>query len=49
MPVTTSQSERFKQARERAGLSIDQVAKHVGMESASIWDIESDAEELSCV
>jgi len=40
---------RFRQARERTGLSPDDVASRCGINSPSIWDIEkSDGELTSC-
>ena len=49
MPVSVSSSERFRQARERAGLSVDQVAERMGIQPPCVWDIESHGEELSSV
>jgi hypothetical protein len=39
--------ERFKQARERAGLSVDEVAARMGMPWNAVWDIETDPTELT--
>ncbi len=41
--------ERFKQARERAGLSIDEVAARTGLSRPCIWDIECCPDELMSV
>jgi transcriptional regulator with XRE-family HTH domain len=38
---------RFKEFRERAGLSHDEVARRFGVSSSCIWDIESIDDELS--
>ena len=46
MSSADSISARFREARERAGLSHDEVAKRMGISSPSIWDIESDDQEL---
>jgi DNA-binding XRE family transcriptional regulator len=40
---------RFRQARERAGLSQDDVAARCGVNSPSVWDIEGvDCELIEC-
>lgn len=41
--------ERFKQARERAGLSIEEVAERTGLSKPCIWDIECCPDELMSV
>lgn len=38
---------RFREARERLGLSIDDVAHESGISSSCIWDIESFENELA--
>jgi transcriptional regulator with XRE-family HTH domain len=38
---------RFREARERLGLSPDEVAKQSGVSSAEIWDIEAYENELT--
>ena len=38
---------RFREARERLGLTPDEVAKRIGANAPSIWDIESFADELT--
>src|SRR6266404_1158391 len=47
MPETESASKRFRELRERAGLSHDEAAKRMGVSSACIWDIESFEGELA--
>jgi DNA-binding XRE family transcriptional regulator len=46
MPATTVPEVRFRMFRERAGLSHDEAARHMGLSSASVWDIESYDDEL---
>ena len=48
MPDTASPSKRFRELRERAGLSHDEAARRMGVSSPCIWDIESFEDELSC-
>jgi transcriptional regulator with XRE-family HTH domain len=43
---TDPNAVRFREARERAGLSPDDAADRMGISSASLWDIECCAEEL---
>src|SRR3989442_11282962 len=47
MPALTSPASRFREFRERAGLSHDEAARQMGVSSASVWDIESFEDELS--
>src|SRR5277367_4840115 len=47
MPSSVSTALRFREFRERAGLSHDQVAHALGVSSSCIWDIESWEDELS--
>jgi transcriptional regulator with XRE-family HTH domain len=47
MPATTSPEFRFREFRERAGLSHDEVAQQMGISSSSVWDIESCDDEIS--
>ena len=47
MLATTSPEFRFRRFRERAGLSHDDAARHMGISSPSVWDIESFENELS--
>lgn len=42
-----SPSTRFREFRERAGLSHDAVARQVGISTHSVWDIESYEDELA--
>lgn len=39
---------RFKEAREQAGLSLDEVAIRTGIESLSIFDLEEFEGDLTC-
>ena len=39
-------SDRFKQARERAGLSVNEAAKRMGIPAGGVCDIESYPDEL---
>ena len=39
---------RFREARERRGLSPDEVATQSGVTDADVWDIEACAGELTC-
>lgn len=45
MSVNTSIASRFRELRERAGLSLDEVAKQTGV---SPWDIEVGDSEFTC-
>jgi DNA-binding XRE family transcriptional regulator len=45
-PHTTSSSKRFRELRERAGLSHDEAARQMGISSPCIWDIESYENEI---
>jgi len=47
MPASTSPEFRFREFRERAGLSRDEAAQKMGISSPSVWDIESCDDELS--
>jgi transcriptional regulator with XRE-family HTH domain len=47
MPVTTSPEFRFREFRERAGLSHDDAARKMGISTPSVWDIESCDDEIS--
>ena len=47
MPATTSPEFRFRELRERAGLSHDEAARQMGISSSSVWDIESCEGEIS--
>jgi hypothetical protein len=47
MPETVSPSKRFRELRERAGISHDEAAKRMGVSSPCIWDIESFEDELA--
>jgi DNA-binding XRE family transcriptional regulator len=38
---------RFRQARERRGLSPDEVAERSGVSSPNVWDIETHEDELT--
>jgi transcriptional regulator with XRE-family HTH domain len=44
---TIAPNIRFREARERLGLSPDEVAKQCGISSAEIWDIEAYENELT--
>lgn len=44
---TFSPHIRFREARERLGLSPDEVAKQTGVSGAEIWDIEAFENELT--
>ena len=49
MSTVASPASRFRECRERAGLSHDDAARLMGISSPSVWDIEShDDELLSC-
>ena len=39
---------RIREARERLGLSPDEVAARSGISAPEVWDIEADEEELTC-
>jgi transcriptional regulator with XRE-family HTH domain len=41
MPTTIGPHTRFREARERLGLSPDEVAAQCGISDAGIWDIEA--------
>jgi len=45
---TTAPHLRLQEARERLGLSQDEVAVRSGMSSAEIWDIEAFEDDLTC-
>ncbi|HZR20771.1 MAG TPA: helix-turn-helix transcriptional regulator, partial [Verrucomicrobiae bacterium] len=47
MPETVVPSRRFRELRERAGLSIDEIARRIGVQSPCIWDIESFEDEIT--
>ena len=47
MTSVESPASRFRQYRERAGLSHDDAARQMGISSPSVWDIESHDGELS--
>jgi transcriptional regulator with XRE-family HTH domain len=47
MPATRSPGFRFREFRQRAGLSHDEAARKMGISSQSVWDIESCEDELS--
>ena len=47
MSIASSPSLRFREFRERAGLSHEQVAQPLGVSSSCVWDIESHEDELS--
>ena len=49
MPSTNPHAIRFREARERAGLTHEDAAARMGISTASVWDIESHDNELeSC-
>jgi DNA-binding XRE family transcriptional regulator len=41
-------ANRFREARERAGLSIAETARRAGISEACVWDLETDDNELTC-
>lgn len=47
MPATTPLSNRFRELRERAGLSHDEAARRMGVPSPCIWDIENNDDDLT--
>jgi transcriptional regulator with XRE-family HTH domain len=47
MSIPTSTAARFRYFRERAGLSLDEAARQMGISTPSVWDIESFEDELS--
>ena len=47
MNISTSPASRFREFRERAGLSHDEVARRLDISSPCVWDIESHDNELS--
>jgi transcriptional regulator with XRE-family HTH domain len=47
MPATMSPEFRFREFRERAGLSHDEAARQMDISSPSLWDIENCEGELS--
>ena len=47
MTSTTSQASRFREIRERAGLTRDEVANTLLISGPSVWDIETHDDELS--
>jgi transcriptional regulator with XRE-family HTH domain len=49
MTAAKSPATRFREFRERAGLSHDEAACQMGISSSSVWDIESIEDELSSV
>jgi transcriptional regulator with XRE-family HTH domain len=46
--TATSPHIRFREARERAGLSIDEVASRSGISDLSIYDLEQFERDLTC-
>jgi DNA-binding XRE family transcriptional regulator len=46
---TDPNAVRFREARERAGLSPDEAASRMGISSASLWDIECCDDELKMI
>jgi hypothetical protein len=49
MTSGVSTSARFRTAREQAGLSIAETAKRANVSESSIWDLESQDDELTTV
>ena len=49
MAVNDFQAERFRRTRERAGLTIADVAARAGLSEGSVWDLESFDDELTLV
>ncbi len=49
MPVDPESGARFRAARERAGLSVEEVAERTGLNEPSVWDIEVYPDELAMV
>ena len=47
MNSTAPNAVRFREARERVGLSPDEAASRMGISSASLWDIECLDDELT--
>jgi len=47
MTATTSPEIRFREFRERAGLTHDDAARQMGISSPAVWDIESCDNEIS--
>jgi transcriptional regulator with XRE-family HTH domain len=47
MADTMSLSKRFRELRERAGLSPDEAASRMGISSPCVWEIESHEDELA--
>lgn len=47
MPETLSPSKRFRELRERAGLSPDEAAFRMGISTPCVWDIETHEDELA--
>jgi hypothetical protein len=47
MPEAIPTSTRFKELRERAGLSHDEAARRMGVQPACVWDIESFEDEIT--
>ena len=46
--TATAPHLRFREARERLGLSPDEVAQRSGVSSAGVWDIEECEGDLTC-
>jgi transcriptional regulator with XRE-family HTH domain len=46
--ITTAPHIRFREARERLGLSQDELAAQSGISVAGIWDIEAFENDLTC-
>ena len=46
--TATAPHLRFREARERLGLSPDEVAQRSGVSSAGVWDIEKCEGDLTC-
>ena len=49
MMLTSTNADRFRMARERAGLTVFEVARRIGLSDASVFDLESYADELLMV
>src|SRR3954453_18484844 len=47
MPTTTSPEFRFREFRERVGLSHEEAARQMGISTPSVWDIENCNDEIS--
>ncbi|MCX7009320.1 MAG: helix-turn-helix transcriptional regulator [Kiritimatiellaeota bacterium] len=48
MSAASLVASRFREFRERAGLSPDEAAKQMGISAPCVWDIETDADDLTC-